>query len=213
MRAAMVAVAGVCLLIVVAAGAWLAPKTADAPVEMPVAAVPVEEATVGQRAADESAMEPMVEIIGDRYVPAPEALLAEQNRDPDKVPVPSEAVVAALRDSMENGDSRTPPLARSDDLREMPSAAELADPALYQQYEQRQNQKVYASFAAAASDKINELERMIARAEAEGLPPEQIDEGRRKLEGLRNQRDEILLAHPEITEGSQSSAAGEDGQE
>lgn len=174
------------------------PALTDTPTQQAEPAVPAELATEAQTAL------PMIEIIGERHVPAPQAMLEAQNQDPARVPVPSEAVVTALRDSMENGDPRTPPLARSEDLREMPSANELADPDLYQQYEQRQNQKVYASFASAATQKISDLERMIARAEAEGLPPEQIQEGREKLEGLRNQRDEIFQAHPEVADTLQS---------
>lgn len=161
----------------------------------------------------ESAPEPMIEIFGDRHVPVPGDARVAQSNDPSLVPVPSDEAVSALRNSMENGDPRTPPLARSEDLRDMPSAAELADPDLYQQYEQRQNQKVYASFASAATQKISELENMIARAEAEGLPPEQIQEGREKLEGLRNQRDEILQAHPDVAEAIQSESDGTAGQE
>lgn len=174
------------------------PALTDTPTQQAEPEAPAELATEAQTAL------PMIEIIGERHVSAPEAMLEAQSQDPARVPVPSEAVVTALRDSMENGDPRTPPLARSEDLREMPSANELADPDLYQQYEQRQNQKVYASFASAATQKISDLEKMIARAEAEGLPSEQIQEGREKLEGLRHQRDEILQAHPGVADTLQS---------
>ena len=174
------------------------PALTDTPTQQAEPEAPAELATEAQTAL------PMMEIIGERHVSAPEAMLEAQSQDPARVPVPSEAVVTALRDSMENGDPRTPPLARSEDLREMPSANELADPDLYQQYEQRQNQKVYASFASAATQKISDLKKMIARAEAEGLPSEQIQEGREKLEGLRHQRDEILQAHPGVADTLQS---------
>ncbi len=213
MRVVFAVVAGLGLTIGAGAVWWQAKENAAE--QSPVAlSVPQSEPSAHRElASEEPPALPMVEIIGERHVAAPEALLAEQNRDPSQVPVPSQAVVTALRESMENGDPRTPPLVRSEDLRELPSAAELADPDLYQQYEKRQNQKVYASFASAATQKITELETMIARAEADGLPPEQIQEGREKLEGLRNQRDEILQAHPEVAEALQSASAGSAAQE
>ena len=82
---------------------------------------------------------------------------------------------------MRQGDPRKPPLAPRTDLREPPSAAELADPALYQQYEQRQKQNVYASFASAVDQRIPKLEAMIAKGRAEGISEAQLAEGEAKL--------------------------------
>ena len=61
---------------------------------------------------------------------------------------------------------------RGTNLREMPPAEELADPGLYQQYEMRQKQQVYASFVTA-NRKIGELESLIEQ-EAFGIDPEQL---------------------------------------
>lgn len=117
-------------------------------------------------------------------------------------PVPSPQAVAALRESMRHGDPRTPPLAPSTDLREPPSAAELADPALYQQYEQRQQQKVYASFAKAADQRIPELEALIAKGRADGLSEAQLAEGETKLAKLREQRDQLAAQQASADEAS-----------
>ena len=99
---------------------------------------------------------PMIDTVAERSLPRPEK---RADNAPSAVPTPSPSpqAVAALRESMRNGDPRTPPLVRNTDLREPPSAAELADPALYQQYEARQNQAVRVSFVAAANRKMVEL--------------------------------------------------------
>lgn len=211
MRPLLLSVAGLGLLAVAAGAAWWQGGTEAEPVSDPAPTaqiMPGAEPEVPTPDGEQA----MIEIIGERHVAAPGDRLVALNNEPGSVPVPPAETVAALRESMENGDPRTPPLARSEDLREMPSAAELADPGLYQQYEQRQNQKVYTSFVTAANHKISELETLIARAEASGLPPEQLEEGRQKLEGLRNQRDEILQTHPDVAAETQSGAEGE-GQE
>jgi len=213
MRVVLLGVAGMGLVIAAGAAWWQGNEPVLEQATSPESVAFPEQPGLPGMTEMESAPEPMIEIIGDRHVPVPGDARVAQSNDPSLVPVPSEEAVSALRNSMENGDPRTPPLARSEDLRDMPSAAELADPDLYQQYEQRQNQKVYASFASAATQKISELEKMIARAEAEGLPPEQIQEGREKLEGLRNQRAEILQAHPDVAEAIQSESDGTAGQE
>ncbi len=213
MRVVLVVVAGMGLVIAAGAAWWQGNEPLLEQGTSPESFASSEQPGLPGMTEMESSPEPMIEIIGDRHVPVPGDARVAQSNDPSLVPVPSDEVVSALRNSMENGDPRTPPLARSENLRDMPSSAELADPDLYQQYEQRQNQKVYASFASAATQKISELEKMIARAEAEGLPPEQIQEGREKLEGLRNQRDEILQAHPDVAEAIQSVADESAGQE
>ncbi|WP_105101716.1 hypothetical protein [Microbulbifer pacificus] len=107
--------------------------------------------------------------------------------------------VSALRNSMTKGDPRTPPLAPRAEARVLPSAQELADHKLYQAYETRQKQQVYASFAAAAAKKITDLEEMMAHADQGGVTPEQLAEGHKKLSRLREQQALLLKQHPEIT--------------
>ena len=108
---------------------------------------------------------------------------------------------------MRDGDPRTPPLASRTDLRAPPSAAELADPALYQQYEQRQQQAVYASFANAADQRIPELEAMIAKGRASGISEAQLAEGEAKLARLREQRDQLSAQQ---TEPVDEASSGQD---
>lgn len=111
---------------------------------------------------------------------------------------PSPSAVASLREATLNGDPRTPPLAEAPE-REMPTEEELADPDLYLQYEMRQQQAVYASFLQAANRQLEEMDALIARAEAEGGVTEaQLEEGRRKRDMLLQQRDALLAEHPEL---------------
>lgn len=196
-------IAGLALAGTVVAGAtWWSkpPREAAGPPSRAVSEAALTETNAAEPPATQQ--EPVIhEYLAERPAVAPpaQAVVAAPS-----VPVPPPAHVTALRESMKNGDPRTPPLVRSDNLREMPTDQELADPGLYQQYEQRQTRKVYASFVSAANSKITELQALIKRGEETGLSQAQLEEGRRKLEGLQNQRNELLAAHPELQdEGGQ----------
>ena len=158
-------------------------------------------ATMEKETPSNPAALPMIDTVAERRLPPPDARI---ERNPAAVPTPSPRAVAALRESMRNGDPRTPPLVRNTDLREPPSAAELADPSLYQQYEARQNQQVRASFVAAANRKMAELEGLIAEGKEFGIAPEQLEEGIAKLDKLREQRDQLVAQQPEL--GADDSA-------
>jgi len=196
---------GLLVGLLIAAGAsayWLLPPAAPAgqtaagvTADTSSAADPKEEATARPAAL------PMIDTVAERSLPMPEKRADDV---PSAVPTPSPQAVAALRESMRNGDPRTPPLARNTDLREPPSAAELADPSLYQQYEARQNQQVRASFVAAANRKMVELEGLIAEGKEFGIAPEQLEEGIAKLDKLREQRDQLVAQQPEL--GADDSA-------
>lgn len=184
-------------LVVASAGAyWLLPQT-------PASQSASQEAVTGMpshpkpksEAASTSVALPMIDTVAERRLPPPDN---RRDRDRSAAPTPSPQAVAALRESMRNGDPRTPPLVRNTDLREPPSAAELADPSQYQQYEARQNQQVRASFVAAANRKMAELEGLIAEGKEFGIAPEQLEEGIAKLEKLREQRDQLVAQQPEL---------------
>ncbi|MBD3645010.1 MAG: hypothetical protein P1U59_10150 [Alcanivorax sp.] len=141
---------------------------------------------------------PMIDTVAERERQPVDSRL----HDSASIPAPSPQAIAALRESMRHGDARTPPLAPGTDLREPPGDAELADPALYQQYEQRQQQQVYASFAQAADQRIPELEALIAKGRAEGISEAQLAEGEAKLAKLREQRDQLAAQQPSVDEAS-----------
>ncbi|MCK7595953.1 hypothetical protein M0G74_01565 [Microbulbifer sp. CAU 1566] len=107
------------------------------------------------------------------------------------------SAVTSLRQTMAAGDPRMPPLAPRPSDRVAPTTQELADHKLYQAYEARQQQQVYASFAAASAKKIADLKDMIALGRQGGVSPEQLAEGKRKLERLQKQRAQLLEQHPQ----------------
>ena len=202
------------LLIAASASAyWLLPQAPAGDTATGVTADTSPDVDPKVEAAAAPAALPMIDTVAERSLPMPEK---RADNAPSAVPTPSPSpqAVAALRESMRNGDPRTPPLVRNTDLREPPSAAELADPALYQQYEARQNQAVRASFVAAANRKMVELEGLIARGKEVGIAPEQLEEGIAKLDKLREQRDQLVAQHPELAaEEGEAGAEGVEGAE
>ncbi len=207
------------LLIAASASAyWLlppAPAAPAAPAGDTAAGVTADTSPVADpkvEAAATPAALPMIDTVAERSLPMPEKR-ADNAPSAEPTPSPSPQAVAALRESMRNGDPRTPPLVRNTDLREPPSAAELADPALYQQYEARQNQAVRASFVAAANRKMVELEGLIARGKEFGIAPEQLEEGIAKLDKLREQRDQLVAQHPELAAEEGAEGAGDTAQD
>lgn len=180
---------------------WL-PDAAQTP--LPVLAEnnePVAETPALQKQEQAAAPLPMIDTVAETE----RQPVVSRSDDAASISTPSPQAVAALRESMRHGDTRMPPLAPSTDLREPPSTAELADPALYQQYERRQQQQVYASFAKAADQRIPELEALIAKGRAEGISEAQLAEGEAKLAKLREQRDQLAA--------QQSSADGASAEE
>lgn len=125
------------------------------------------------------------------------ALSPLPSEDVPLVPVPETSVDAAesMARALEHGDPQAPKVVR-DAPREMPTEAELADPAAYQRYEARQNQRLYGQFVKAADDEIPRLQADIARAKAAGLPPEQIAEGEEKLRRIQAMRDQLKADNP-----------------
>lgn len=121
--------------------------------------------------------------------------------DSPLLPMPESNVDAAssMANAMKNGDSRMPQLARSEP-QEQATAAELADPKLYAQYESRQNARLYKGYINAADTEIPRLQQDIAKAKAAGLKPEQIAEGEEKLRRIQQMRDQLASQHPELVQ-------------
>ena len=112
----------------------------------------------------------------------------------------------SMRQAFLEGDVRSPPLARREPEQqgELPTAEELADPELYQQYEARQQMNVRESFARAARSRISELEQQLQQAELMGGDADQLREGREKLERLQQQYDQTVTETPELAESLDS---------
>jgi hypothetical protein len=120
--------------------------------------------------------------------------------DSPLLPMPTQEVDAAksMAHAMKNGDPRMPPLDLTPKSEEKATAAELADPKLYAQYEARQNMRLYKNYVKAAETEIPRLQQDIAKAKAMGLKPEQIAEGEEKLRRIQQMRDQLASQHPQV---------------
>jgi len=99
----------------------------------------------------------------------------------------STATVAAtpsVRDFIEHGDPRSPPLA-PEAAQELPTAEELADPEAYHRYEARQNSGIVLAFASAAVQALQQMRSDIERARKMGATAEQLREAEDKQQHLQ----------------------------
>lgn len=96
------------------------------------------------------------------------------------------------------GDERTPPIVRSKEVAELPSAEELADPKEYAKYEARQNLRVYASFIAASKQEVPRLLADIERGKAMGIEAEKIAKVEDKVRRLQAMQAQLLKEHPQL---------------
>lgn len=107
--------------------------------------------------------------------------------------------VASLHQARVYGDPRTPPILRDTKQSEAaPSAAELADPARYADYEGRQQRKLIAGFMRAAGPEIGRLQQQMVVAEQAGLSQAQLAEGREKLARLSAMQAELAGRYPDL---------------
>ena len=112
----------------------------------------------------------------------------------------SPAKIEALR-AAKDGDPRTPPIKRRAE-RVLPTAEQLADPELYQQYEEAQTQQMFAGFVKAVDPKINQIRAHMASLEQYEFPDREkfqriADE---KIAALEKMKAELLAKNPELAE-------------
>ncbi len=119
----------------------------------------------------------------------------------DSIPTePVQVPLNSLADARVNGDPRTPPIVRSSIEREMPTPDELADPELYQEYETRQNQKVYRSFYNASKNKLIEMEALMEKARSQGVPEDKLLEGEEKIVKMKAMREKLAQTYDDIAD-------------
>lgn len=106
------------------------------------------------------------------------------------------AAIEALRLAREQGDSRAPPIGGNGATEERPTDDELDDPALYLQYETRQQRQLYRGYVQASDEKIRTLKSMVERARAEGMDPEEIAVGEEKIRRIQAMKEELLRDNP-----------------
>ena len=157
---------------------------------------PVEQGDTVSETAKEKKPAPVVQA-----VPAPAAQFTESAEE--AVPARPEIqldqqAIESFRDSVANGDERAPALNRSRQRDEEPSGDELEDPELYQQYERRQQKRMFRAYVEASKIKVAELEKMIEKGKREGVSEEEIEFARNKIDGILQMAEELKRDHPDI---------------
>ncbi|WP_341501251.1 hypothetical protein [Gallaecimonas sp. GXIMD4217] len=121
-----------------------------------------------------------------RQAPAP-ALLPEAARQAPlqaRAVPPETGASTPLQAQVPLADPARPPLARRPPVTR-PSSEVLADPDTYLEWENDAHRALLRAFVAAARKRIPELERLVERGRAEGLPPQTLQEGIDKVEALK----------------------------
>lgn len=111
---------------------------------------------------------------------------------------PPVAAALSMSEARVNGDSRTPPIQRDAAPTEQPTAAELADPAAYQQFEARQNMRLRAAFTQAAATEVPRLRDDLERGRAAGIPADQLAKVEEKVRRIEEMRERLRQEHPQL---------------
>lgn len=96
----------------------------------------------------------------------------------------------SMAEARAHGDDRAPPIEPQSDGGEGTAATswEMSDPARYQSYEQRQQQRVYAAYAHAADGALTKWRAMMVDARERGVSEQDLiagDEKIKKLEAMQ----------------------------
>ncbi len=129
-----------------------------------------------------------------------------QQAELPRVPLPpvdsSRPAWISMADARENGDPRTPPIQRDAEARNGPSAAELADPQAYQQYENSQHARLLGNFVAAAATELPKLQADLERGRAAGIPQEQLAKVEEKIARIQKLSADIVKNQPKLGPGT-----------
>lgn len=98
----------------------------------------------------------------------------------------------------ENGDPRTPPIERDAAERSAPTAAQLADPQAYQQYEEAQHTRLLGAYVAAAAVELPKLKADLERGRQAGIAPEQLAKVEEKIARIQRLSADIAKDHPQM---------------
>ncbi len=128
--------------------------------------------------------------------PFPESI--EERKFVPLLPTGPELSAAQSLVATRDGDPRTPPIQHDEPMQNGPTAVELADAKAYQQYETRQNSRLYAAYVKAADEEIPRLREAIARARDMGIPAADIAKGEEKLRRITAMQGQMLAEHPEL---------------
>lgn len=110
-----------------------------------------------------------------------------------------ERALQSMRESLFQQDDRTPEMSQPM-ARELPTAEELADPALYEAYELRQTKKMAAVFAGVSRE-IPVIRDKIDAARLTGShSPEELEEAEDALAKMESLQEMLRLKFPDIEE-------------
>jgi hypothetical protein len=130
--------------------------------------------------------------------PPPAAAGSELERVP-LPPVDSSAPAwLSMAEARENGDARTPPIARATTPAVHADAAQLADPKAYAAFERSQHEKLLASFVVAAQQEVPRLRADLERGRAAGIDAAELAKVEEKIRRIEQQREATLKAHPTL---------------
>ena len=80
----------------------------------------------------------------------------------------------------------------------MPTPEQIEDPELYQEYERRQQNRVYRAYVEASKIKTAEIRNMIERGKQEGISDQEIQFAEDKIKGIEDMAAQLQRDHPEI---------------
>jgi hypothetical protein len=106
--------------------------------------------------------------------------------------------IESLRQARLHGDERTPNLNKSRERDELPTPEQMEDPELYQEYERRQQQRVYRAYVEAAKIKTAEIRKMIEQGKEGGISDEEIAFAEAKIQGIEDMAAQLQQEHPDI---------------
>ncbi|MBJ7311232.1 hypothetical protein ACFOLJ_27575 [Rugamonas sp. CCM 8940] len=126
--------------------------------------------------------------------------MADDGQELKRVPLPpiegNRSAWLSMAEAREHGDQRTPPLQRDEAAPERASAAQLADPEAYRQYEQGQKQRMLSAYVTAAESELPALRADVERARAAGLPAADIAKVEEKIRRIEEQRRLVIKDNP-----------------
>jgi len=122
-------------------------------------------------------------------------LVEEVDEQPDTL---DPDAIESLRQARLHGDDRTPNLNKSRERDELPTPEQMEDPELYQEYERRQQQRVYRAYVEAAKIKTAEIRKMIEQGKEGGISDEEIAFAEAKIQGIEDMAAQLQQQHPDI---------------
>ncbi len=178
--------------VAVALGIWLAPGT------QPVATVAVSQVAEKRSLEPTSPPAPKPQLLPVATNPAPIASVVDSFAEPALNAEEAQVLMQLMADQ---GDPRSPLLGTLKP-REQPTPAQLADPAQYQAFEDKQSRALIQAYASGVQQIPAIRERIEQAAQSGERNATEIDEARAALEQLEMLQSKLRREAPELLPGS-----------